>query len=78
MLDTQDAVTRWLQQSGFGRYADSFANAGVRGARLLVLTREDLADLGVIRDDRGELKLAIDALNRGDVPPTAPGRCPVH
>lgn len=73
MLDTQEAVTRWLQQIDLGHYADRFANAGVMGDRLLTVTPKELLDLNIAPADVGPLMLAVTALIRGDVPPTAPG-----
>ncbi len=66
-------MTEWLERAGLGRYADKIAAEDLSHGRLVELSREDLADLGVARADRDAVMLALAALRQGDTPPTAPG-----
>ena len=71
-LDTEADLRAWLAHLNLAERADAFLVAGWRGERLPELTREDLADLGVPKDQRGAVMLAVEALRRGDAPPTLP------
>jgi hypothetical protein len=73
-LDTDTDLRAWLANLRLAEQADAFLAAGWRGEKLLELTREELADLGVPKDQRGAVMLAVEALRQGDAPPTLPDR----
>ena len=54
--------------------AESFIAGGWWGEKLLELTREELADLGVPKDQRGAVMAEVEALRQGNAPPTLPAR----
>lgn len=58
-------IRAWLEEIGFGRYAETFAENGVDLDLLPALSNEDLKDLGIIRlADRKRLLKAIAGLGR--------------
>ncbi|EGV27485.1 Sterile alpha type 2 domain-containing protein, partial [Thiorhodococcus drewsii AZ1] len=69
-LDTREGLCHWLAGLRLDHLADTFFAEGWHGARLAELTREDLADLSVPKDQRGGVMLAVEALRSGDAPPT--------
>ncbi|TVR67353.1 MAG: hypothetical protein EA420_00605, partial [Candidatus Competibacteraceae bacterium] len=71
-LETDANLRHWLANLELAHLTESFIAAGWRGERLPELTREDLADLGVPKDQRGAVMLAVAALRQGDAPPTLP------
>jgi tetratricopeptide (TPR) repeat protein len=76
-LETETDLHAWLANLKLANLkladrADVFLAAGWRGDKLLELSREDLADLGVPKDQRGAVMLAVEALRQGDAPPTLP------
>lgn len=71
-LETETDLRVWLAHLKLAERADAFLAAGWRGEKLLDLTREELADLGVPKDQRGAVMLAVEALRQGDAPPTLP------
>jgi hypothetical protein len=71
-LDTETDLRGWLAHLNLAERAEAFLAAGWRGEKLLELTREELADLGVPKDQRGAVMLAVAALRQGDAPPTLP------
>ncbi len=73
-LETDADLHDWLANLKLAHLAESFIAGGWRYEKLLELTREDLADLGVPRDQRGAVLLAVEALRQGDAPPTPPDR----
>ena len=72
MLDSTEDVTRWLMDIGLAHCAERFITADLVGEHLLKLEREDLAYLGIPRQDLNVFWLARQALVTGDAPPTAP------
>jgi len=66
--ETDTDLQTWLANLNLAHLTESFIAAGWQGEKLLELTREELADLGVPRDCRGAVMLAIEAL------PTLPDR----
>ncbi len=73
-LETDANLRHWLANLELAHLTESFVAAGWRGEKLLDLTREELADLGVPKDQRGAVMLAVAALRQGDAPPTLPDR----
>ena len=71
-LEKITGLRDWLADLKLAHLAEAFMACGWRGEKLLELTREELADLGVPKDQRGAVMLAVAALGRGDVPPTLP------
>ncbi len=71
-LETETDLRAWLAHLNLAERAEAFLAAGWRGEKLLELTREDLADLDVPKDQRGAVMLAVEALRQGDAPPTLP------
>ncbi|MDS4021651.1 MAG: hypothetical protein RKR03_14300, partial [Candidatus Competibacter sp.] len=71
-LETKAGLRDWLADLKLAHLAEAFMAGGWRGERLLDLTREELADLGVPKDQRGAVMLAVAALRQGDAPPTLP------
>lgn len=59
----------WLEGLRLENYADVFYQQGWIGDKLLELTREDLADLGVAKEQRGLIMVAVEALRQGDAWP---------
>lgn len=65
-IDT-NSVRTWLEELGFGKYADVFEMHEVDGEALLLLTLEDLKEMGVYAvGPRRKLYDAIQQLRGGD------------
>ena len=73
-IDSEQLLRAWLANLNLADRAEAFIAEGRQGEQLLKLERENLADLGVPKDRRGEVMLAVEALRRGDAPPTLPDR----
>ncbi len=71
-ITTHDELRQWLTGLKQGHHTDAFIAAGWLGDALLALTREDLADLGVPKDQRGDILLAVEALRQGESGMTLP------
>ncbi|CAE7491816.1 Sarm1 [Symbiodinium pilosum] len=60
---TVDDVSRWLEQSGFQKFAEDFREQGVDGEVLLTLTSEELKDeFGMKLGDRKKMMERIENL----------------
>lgn len=63
-----NCVRKWLEEQGFGKYADVFEEHEVDEEALLLLTLEDLKEIGVFAvGPRRKLFTAIQQLRGGDV-----------
>ncbi|MFO1419572.1 MAG: SAM domain-containing protein [Candidatus Competibacteraceae bacterium] len=71
-ITTPDELRHWLAGLKQEHLVDTFIAGGWLGDKLLTLTREDLADLAVPREQRGDLMLAVEALRQGEGPLTLP------
>ena len=71
-IKTLDELRQWLASRRQERLTERFIADGWLGERLLTITREDLADLGVPREHRGDLMLVVEALRQGDGAVTLP------
>ena len=72
LITTLDELRQWLAGLKQERLADKFIAGGWLGDKLLTLTREDLADLGAPKEQRGDLMLAVEALRQGEGRVTLP------
>ena len=72
LITILDELRQWLAGLKQERLADKFIGGGWLGDKLLTLTREDLADLGVPKEQRGHLMLAVEALRQGEGRVTLP------
>ena len=72
LITILDELRQWLAGLKQERLADKFIGGGWLGDKLLTLTREDLADLGVPKEQRGDLMLAVEALRQGEGRVTLP------
>jgi|GEM_PF-2696643 len=75
MPDTPERLTAWLAGLGLADHVQGFIENGWLGEKLLAMTREDMADLGIPRrpeDRRGLLELAIRSLREDGAGMTAP------
>jgi tetratricopeptide (TPR) repeat protein len=71
-FQTEADLRDWLANLKLAHLAESFIAGGWWGEKLLKLTREKLADLGVPKDQRGAVMLSVETLRQGDAPPTLP------
>lgn len=58
-LETETDLRAWLAHLNLAERAEAFLAAGWRGEKLLALTREEMADLGVPKGLRGAVILAV-------------------
>ncbi len=70
--ETDTDLRAWLANLNLADWAESFIGEGWQGEKLLELSREDLADLGIPKERRGAVMLAVEALRQGDTPPVCP------
>ncbi len=78
LITTLDELRQWLAGLKQERLADKFIGGGWLGDKLLTLTREDLADLGAPKEQRGDLMLAGSAPRRGASHPARRTRAAIH
>jgi hypothetical protein len=69
-LETEEGLRQWLAGLHLAQHTEVLFSAGWRGTQLHALNREELADLGIPKEDRGPIMLAVEALRQGDAPPT--------
>lgn len=68
----------WLAKLNLADWAESFISEGWQGEKLLELSRENLADLGIPKERRGAVMLSVEALLELAMPTTfsRPGGSP--